>query len=205
MFSFISYAKNCNDECFSRISNRDNYGGLYTWAAAMDGSTSSSTNPSGVKGVCPDGWHLPSDAEWKELEISLGMSQADADNTGFRGTDEGGKLKETGTAHWKSPNSGATNESRFTALPGGLRYYNGTFNALCIFNYSRCLSLFRLFPMPKMALFQKSMYMKSKPIYLQLMLSVIFLIVASAIDAQTCPQDFASHNNLLCCQAGGGP
>ncbi len=49
--------------------NRDIYGGLYTWSAAMNGAASSEANPSGVQGVCPDGWHLPSDAEWKELEI----------------------------------------------------------------------------------------------------------------------------------------
>ncbi len=101
--------------------NRDTYGGLYTWAAAMNGAASSDANPSGVQGVCPDGWHLPSDAEWKELEMFLGMSQAEADDTGWRGTDEGGKLKEAGTTHWNSPNTGATNESGFTALPGGCR------------------------------------------------------------------------------------
>ena len=92
----------------------------------MDGAGSSSTNPSGVQGVCPDGWHLPSDAEWKQLEMFLGMSQSDADGTGWRGTDEGGKLKETGTTHWNSPNTGATNSSGFTALPGGYRNRSGT-------------------------------------------------------------------------------
>ncbi len=105
-------------------SNGDTYGAIYTWAAAMNGSASSSANPSGVQGVCPDGWHVPSDAEWKELEMYLGMSQVDADNTGWeRGNDVGSKMKEAGTDHWQSPNI-ADNSSGFTALPGGYRSSN---------------------------------------------------------------------------------
>ncbi len=100
----------------------DLYGALYTWVAAMDSQASSDNNPSGVKGVCPDGWHLPSDSEWKEMEMCLGMNQTDVENNGYRGTDEGGKLKEIGTAYWNSPNLGATNFSGFSALPGGYRY-----------------------------------------------------------------------------------
>jgi uncharacterized protein (TIGR02145 family) len=102
-------------------SNGSIYGALYTWAAAMNGATSSSTNPSGVQGVCPSGWHLPSDEEWKLLEMHLGMNQIEVDNSDWRGSDEGGKLKEAGTVHWDSPNTGATNESGFTAFPGGYR------------------------------------------------------------------------------------
>lgn len=70
--------------------------------------------------VCPDGWHLPSYEEWGYLEIALGMSEQEVGFTGWKGTDEGGKLKEIGTKHWKNPNSGATNESGFTALPCGV-------------------------------------------------------------------------------------
>jgi len=106
------------------------YGRLYNWDAAMNGEASSNTVPSGVQGVCPPGWHLPSDDEWKVLEMALGMSQSEADDTGWRGTDEGGKMKEAGTSHWDSPNTGATNSSGFTALPGGYRYSNGSFNYL---------------------------------------------------------------------------
>ena len=108
-------------------SSGDVYGALYTWPAAMNGAASSDGNPSGIQGVCPDGWHLPSDSEWKELEMELGMSQAEVDQENDRGTDEGGKMKETGTTHWNSPNAGATNASGFTALPGGYRASNGTF------------------------------------------------------------------------------
>ena len=96
--------------------NYTTYGVLYNWPAAMNSSASSSANPSGVQGVCPTGWHLPSDAEWTELTDYLGgVSVA------------GGKLKETGTTHWASPNTGATNETGFTALPGGRRLVDGTF------------------------------------------------------------------------------
>jgi uncharacterized protein (TIGR02145 family) len=86
------------------------YGRLYNWYAASDS-----------RNIAPEGWHVPSMAEWQQLEMYLGMSQADANKTGWRGTNEGGKLKEAGTAHWGGPNTGATNESGFTALPGGLR------------------------------------------------------------------------------------
>ena len=109
------------------------FGGLYTWAAAMNGAAGSSANPSGVQGVCPDGWHLPSDAEWKQLEMHLGMSQAEADNTGWRGTGEGGKLKEAGTARWGSPKIAATNSSGFTALPSGSRETFGLFSGLGLY------------------------------------------------------------------------
>ena len=113
------------DKAYCFYNNSDSianiYGALYTWAAAMNGATSSDANPSNVQGICPIGWHIPSDAEWKELEMYLGMSQAQADGTNPRGTDEGGKLKEVDTTHWASPNNGATNSSGFTALPGGVR------------------------------------------------------------------------------------
>jgi uncharacterized protein (TIGR02145 family) len=95
------------------------YGILYNWTAAVNGATSSNTNPSGVQGACPSGWHLPSDAEWTELANYLG---------GFGAA--GGKLKEVSYTHWFNPNTSATNESGFTALPGGYRFEHGSFCCL---------------------------------------------------------------------------
>ena len=85
----------------------------------------------------PVGWHLSTRDEWSILEMNPGMSYSDAYNyQNNRGTDEGGKLKESGTTHWNSPNEGATNISKFTALPGGVRFVDKTFieiGASCYF------------------------------------------------------------------------
>jgi uncharacterized protein (TIGR02145 family) len=95
------------------------YGALYNWYVVETGK------------LCPTGWHVPTDAEWKELELYLGMSQSELDAGGSRGTDEGGKLKETGTTHWNYPNTATTNESGFTAVPGGCRYgSDGSFDLI---------------------------------------------------------------------------
>lgn len=95
-----------NRYIYNRFNN--NYanvlGAIYHWEVAMYGADSSNTNPSGVQGVCPVGWHLPSLVEWEKLKEYLG------DNAG-------NKIKEGGALHWPSPNSGASNESGFTALP----------------------------------------------------------------------------------------
>ena len=88
------------------------YGGLYQWNEAMAYSTAGRT-----QGICPDGWHIPDKTEWETLVNELGGSNK-----------AGGKMKETGLTHWKSPNEGATNSSGFTALPGGTRWeVNGTY------------------------------------------------------------------------------
>ena len=86
------------------------YGLLYNWYAVND-----------IRGLAPEGWHVPTDQEWKVLESYLGMTQGEVDDDGWRGTNEGGKLKENGSEHWEEPNEGATNESGFTALPAGFR------------------------------------------------------------------------------------
>src|SRR5690606_7790977 len=68
------------------------YGVLYNWPAAMNNAVGSNAVPSGVQGVCPAGWHLPGDDEWKLMEIALGMDPTEADDMGFRGTNEGSKF-----------------------------------------------------------------------------------------------------------------
>lgn len=98
------------------INNVAIYGRLYNWYAVNDS-----------RNIAPEGWHVASDSEWKQLEIYLGMSQTMADSDGWRGTVEGGKLKESGTAHWLSPNTGANNESGFSGLPSGYRQYDGVY------------------------------------------------------------------------------
>lgn len=115
--------------------NYDTYGVLYNWPAAMDGDVSSSSNSSGVQGVCPNGWHLPSDDEWTELDIYLANNGHNYD--GSTGYDDNPRSKiakaMAATTHWASSSStGAVgnnlqenNSSGFTALPGGYRYLNG--------------------------------------------------------------------------------
>lgn len=78
-------------------SNVDIYGRLYTWYTVTD-----------RRKICPTGWHVPTEDEWVSLFEYLGGALA-----------ANGKLKETGITHWTSPNADATNESGFTALPGG--------------------------------------------------------------------------------------
>jgi uncharacterized protein (TIGR02145 family) len=81
----------------NEVTYKNTYGAMYNWYAVSSGK------------LCPTGWHVPTEVEWSALSGYLGDSIA------------GGKLKETGTIHWTNPNTGATNETGFTALPGGLR------------------------------------------------------------------------------------
>ena len=118
-----------NDKAYTWYNNdsttyAETYGALYTWAAAMRGAPGSSTSPSGVKGICPEGWHLPSLAEWETLIDFLGGADI-----------AGGPMKESGTTHWLAPNFGATNESGLTGLPAGYRYFDGSFTGLYYFTY----------------------------------------------------------------------
>lgn len=92
---------------FNDIYYKKDYGALYNWYAINTGK------------LCPTGWHVPSDDEWAALISYLGGEYV-----------AGGSLKETGTSHWFSPNDDATNETGFSALPGGYRDLDGSFSKL---------------------------------------------------------------------------
>jgi uncharacterized protein (TIGR02145 family) len=80
--------------CYNNLeTNCDTHGALYQWDEMMQYSTGSMH-----QGICPDGWHIPSDEEWKDLELFLGMNVKGADSTGFRGTNQGTQLKIGGTS-----------------------------------------------------------------------------------------------------------
>lgn len=98
------------------------WGALYTWAAAMNGAPGSSSNPSGVQGACPTGWHIPSHDEWKELEAYLASEGYDFN--------EGTVLKATnGWDDDDGEDGNGTDDYDFAALPGGSRSTNyGTFS-----------------------------------------------------------------------------
>lgn len=111
-----------NDQWINTISayclydNNNNAPGLlYNWLAVTD-----------INNIAPEGWHIPTDNDWKELEKYLGMSQGEADKQNWRGTIEGEKLKNEGTASWRAyDNIWSTNESGFSALAGSCRLFNG--------------------------------------------------------------------------------
>lgn len=106
--SFCSY--NNEDD------SADTYGLLYNWYAVDD-----------VQNIAPEGWHVPSEYEIQQLELYLGINEEDLEDVGWRGTDEGGTLKDTGTIYWANPNTGATNTNGFKAIPSGYRRSDGYF------------------------------------------------------------------------------
>lgn len=114
------------------ISNKNTYGALYTWAAIMNSYPGTKNNPGSIQGVCPAGWHIPSDNEWKELELFLGMSEDEIDLTDWRGTNEGSKLAGQASL-WSDGalvNEAEFGSSGFQALPAGYRYDAGLFYGL---------------------------------------------------------------------------
>lgn len=119
--AYSYYNNNINGEA-------DIFGALYTWAAAMgENSSSSNENPSGIQGVCPIGWHLPSDAEWAELKDYL-----ISNGYGYEGSGDDIGKSMASTFEWVASSTvgavgndmGSNNSSGFTALPGGLRGAN---------------------------------------------------------------------------------
>ncbi len=98
------------------------YGNLYNFATIQ-------TNK-----LCPTGWHVPSDCEWMYMEGSLGLSIADQQiGTGFRGTTQGDALKSLDG--WNVPHTVHNNSTGFTALPGGYRFNDGSFNGRTLYGY----------------------------------------------------------------------
>ena len=89
------------------------YGKLYNWYAVND-----------PRGLAPQGWHIPTDAEWTTLSTLLGGESV-----------AGGKMKTTGTTRWTTPNTNATNESGFSGLPGGNRSNSGAFTNVGNYGY----------------------------------------------------------------------
>jgi uncharacterized protein (TIGR02145 family) len=121
--------------CYNDLeSNCDIYGGIYQWHEMMSYTSASDANPSGRQGICPAGWHIPSDPEWCQMITFLDPTANCTTKWVQIGTDAGGKLKETGTTHWLSPNTGATNSSEFTGLPGGI-WKTNAYNELQYFGY----------------------------------------------------------------------
>jgi uncharacterized protein (TIGR02145 family) len=99
-----------------RSANGKTYGALYNWYAVR------------AQKVCPTGWHVPSDAEWDTLAVALGGTKIGATRREeVELLEVGGKLKSTDTTLWQSPNIGATNETGFSALPGGYRTSGGVY------------------------------------------------------------------------------
>lgn len=99
------------------------FGKLYNWYAVIDS-----------RKISPRGWHIPSDDEWKDLEMALGMNDSEVNRVSFRGENTGGKMKTKTSSlwlsrsntmflaiGWRKPNIGATNDSKFSAKPAGIK------------------------------------------------------------------------------------
>ena len=103
------------------IANCEKYGGMYTWDELMNYSDTTS------QGICPNGWHVPTDADWTILEGALDslhpVSDTIWDTIGWRGYNAGGMMKKIGFEYWYGPNIGATNSYGFSAMPAGIRYH----------------------------------------------------------------------------------
>ena len=103
--AYCSYSNNTSNDC--------PYGKLYNWYAVNSNN-----------GLCPTGWHVPTDVEWNNLINTLDPNANGGNNNNI----SGGKMKSTGTQYWLTPNTEATNSSGWSGLPGGSRSSDGSFN-----------------------------------------------------------------------------
>jgi uncharacterized protein (TIGR02145 family) len=108
--------------------NYKSYGVLYNWPAAMSNDGKTLSGSGRLQAVCPAGWHLPDDGEWKILEENLGMNAQDADTIYLRNSGEVGK-KLKSSVNWINGGNGS-NSGGFTALPGGYRNTHGGFRSI---------------------------------------------------------------------------
>jgi len=98
------------------INSLDTYGYLYTWTTAMKGNKAANGGSVLIQGICPDGWHMPSVEDWRELIDYVGGVEIAAN-----------KLKDSGTLFWNDNSTSTDNASGFTALPGGCRVSDGSY------------------------------------------------------------------------------
>jgi uncharacterized protein (TIGR02145 family) len=121
--------------CYSdNETNCDTYGALYTWSMAMNLDPSCDTTDCSAQietphqGICPEGWHIPTDDDFKQLEMAIGMSEAQANSTGWRGSPAGSKLAGNSDL-WGATRTIVTTDgfedSGFMALPAGSRSTDG--------------------------------------------------------------------------------
>jgi uncharacterized protein (TIGR02145 family) len=108
--------------------HKQTFGAIYNWYAVNSGK------------LCPQGWHVPTDKEWMDMEKHLGMVEAEAVFLGWRGEEKeiGGMLKSTGTSLWTLPNAGATNSTGYNGEPGGCRLLYGDFKFKYGYGYWWC-------------------------------------------------------------------
>ncbi len=122
------------------------YGGIYTWYTLMNGSNSSNSNPSGVQGICPTGWHVPSDVEWTQLvdflatqgypnELYDGPAGKALRSCRHINSSLGDSCNTTEHPRWDTYSDFGFDEFGFSGLPTGVRANNGTYNNFGFFGY----------------------------------------------------------------------
>jgi uncharacterized protein (TIGR02145 family) len=105
------------------------YGGLYDWKEMMHYSRSDTGLIGTTQGICPTGWHIPTEKEWQTLELNLGMSPEEVSDLEIRGAEQGIMLKDDSSIYWTFKVKEPANEVDFNALPAGIRLLDGYFDA----------------------------------------------------------------------------